>query len=275
MGKEKNITKEEIMSLIKKRLFGKDIAKELGITRRTLYNKMEKFGIKLDTSPRFNTSIFDTIDSEEKAYWLGFLYADGYVSSIHKQVEISLKGEDFDHLVKFSKFLQDDRKDPIKLSDVKLGEKTFSRCRYLLGDEHFHERLCELGCTPKKSLILTFPDKSTFTDEDLVYDFIRGYIDGDGSLSNTRSGRLQISLIGTIDFLMSIKELFPEFGKIYTSKRNPNVHSIACTANNADKVAEKLYRHATVYLDRKYRKFAALCKTGSETSGKNGEGCDS
>ena len=30
---------------------------------------------------KFNESIFDNIDSEEKAYWLGFIYADGYISS--------------------------------------------------------------------------------------------------------------------------------------------------------------------------------------------------
>lgn len=274
MSKEKKITKEEIESLIKKRLFGKDIANQLGITRRTLYNKMEKFGLRLDTSPRFNVNVFDIIDCEEKAYWLGFLYADGYVSSIHKQVEISLKGEDIGHLIKFSKFLQDDRKNPVKVSKVRIGEKSFSRCRYIIGDDHFHQRLCELGCIPKKSLTLTFPDKNIFTDESLIYDFIRGYVDGDGSLSNTSTGRLQIDIIGTVDFLTSIKEIFPEFGGIYTDKRNHNVHSIVCSANNADRIAKRLYETATIYLDRKYKKFAALCKN-SETSGKNGEGCDS
>lgn len=272
MSKEKKILREEIELLIKERLSGEEIAKKLGITRRTLYNKMEKFGLRLNTSPRFNIFAFDTIDSEEKAYWLGFLYADGYVSSIHKQVEVSLKGEDFDHLVKFSKFLQDERIDPVKLSDVKSKEKLFSRCRYIIGNDHFHKRLCELGCTPKKSLTLIFPDKNIFSSEKLIYDFIRGYVDGDGSLSNTTSGRLQMDVIGTIDFLTSVREIFPEFGNIYTDKRNPNVHSIACSANNADKVAEKLYGHATIYLDRKYKKFAALRKISSDTSGKNGEG---
>lgn len=34
----------------------------------------------------------------------------------------------------------------------------------------------------------------------------------------------------------------------------------------------KLYGNATIYLDRKFEKFAALCKLYSEKSGKNGEG---
>lgn len=256
----KEVAKERIEELIKQRLTGKEIASILGITRRTLYNKMEKFGIHLDTSPRFNISVFDIIDSEYKAYWLGFLYADGYVSSNHKQVEVSLKGEDFEHLVKFSKFLQDERDSPVKISTIVSGGKEFTRCRYIVGNEHFYNRLIDLGCVPKKSLILTFPDKGIFTDQKLIKDFVRGYVDGDGSLSNTASGRLQISMIGTIDFLESIRNMFPEFGNIYTDKRNSNVHEIVCSANNADCVAKQLYENANIYLERKYKKFAELCK---------------
>ena len=29
----------------------------------------------------YNKNVFDTIDTEEKAYWLGFIYADGYLNS--------------------------------------------------------------------------------------------------------------------------------------------------------------------------------------------------
>lgn len=256
----KEIAKERIEELIKQRLTGKEISEILGITRRTLYNKMEKFDLHLDTSPRFDTTVFDIIDSEYKAYWLGFLYADGYISSNHKQVEVALKGDDYEHLVKFSKFLQDNRNSPVKLSRTILGGKEYTRCRYIVGNEHFYNRLIDLGCVPKKSLILKFPDKSVFLSSRLIMDFIRGYVDGDGSLSNTVSGRLQISIIGTIEFLESIKEIFPEFGNIYTDKRNPNVHEIVCSANNADSVAKQLYGSANIYLDRKYKKFAELCK---------------
>ena len=51
----------------------------------------------------YNTSIFKQIDTEEKAYWLGFLYADGYVSD--KGVELALKESDYNHLIKFDRFI--------------------------------------------------------------------------------------------------------------------------------------------------------------------------
>lgn len=54
----------------------------------------------------FNESYFEVIDTEDKAYWLGFLYADGNIY-YHKdkngdrkggKVELSLKSDDFNHL---------------------------------------------------------------------------------------------------------------------------------------------------------------------------------
>ena len=52
-----------------------------------------------------NEHFFDTIDTQEKAYWLGFLFADGNVSNISNTVSISLKGDDIAHLEKFKIFI--------------------------------------------------------------------------------------------------------------------------------------------------------------------------
>ena len=55
-------------------------------------------------------------------------------------------------------------------------------------------------------------------------------------------------------------------------KTGSTLYKISCCSDKADKVAMKLYGNATIYLDRKFEKFAALCKLYSEKSGKNGEG---
>ena len=58
---------------------------------------------------------FDVIDTEEKAYWLGFIYADGYISSIDKAgFEIALKAEDSNHLHKFNRFMEHKRQCKIR-----------------------------------------------------------------------------------------------------------------------------------------------------------------
>ena len=62
----------------------------------------------------FSESIFQTIDSPEKAYWLGFLYADGY-NSYKGIVSLCLNEEDVDHLEKFKKILN--------AKDIKLQKK--------------------------------------------------------------------------------------------------------------------------------------------------------
>ena len=67
--------------------------------------------------------------------------------------------------------------------------------------------LNNIGCTPKKSLMLKFPDKSVFKYNKLIIDFIRGYFDGDGCISyhrNTKSVSPYCSIISTNEFLTSI-----------------------------------------------------------------------
>lgn len=48
---------------------------------------------------------FEKIDNEEKAYWLGFLYADGNVSLKEDKIELSLAEKDLNHIKKFKNFI--------------------------------------------------------------------------------------------------------------------------------------------------------------------------
>ena len=72
---------------------------------------------------KINEHIFDTIDTEEKAYWLGFLFADGNVSKRDNCFEMSLAEKDKEHLEKFNNFINHSRN--IKLKKVKLNNKVF------------------------------------------------------------------------------------------------------------------------------------------------------
>ena len=262
MGKYKEVT-NELIALVQQGKTGKQISQILNINYTTVHRKLRKLNLNLpnrNNELKFNNKVFDSIDTEEKAYWLGFLYADGSVSSKNNHVELSLKGDDKNHLEKFKSFLSS--KNPVRIGIAKCGDKIYSRCRFTATDSHFRNKLIELGCIPNKSLILKFPNKSIFTSQDLLIPFIRGYVDGDGCLSYTKNGRLIIEIIGTKEFLSEIIALYPDIftSTFHKDKRRPNSNTyyIACSYSKADKFAILLYDNATIYLDRKYNRFAVL-----------------
>lgn len=262
MGKYREIT-NQILELYKQGKTGTEIAKALNTSRQVVYRKLDKIGIKIPNyhnSLKFDNTVFDIIDTEEKAYWLGFLYADGSVRANTNTVELDLKGDDIEHLQKFNSFIKNQM--PVKLGTTQCNNKKFIRCRCAITNGHFHSRLIELGCIPNKSLILKFPNRDIFTDKNLIRHFIRGYVDGDGCLTYTSTGRLVIEIIGTKEFLEEIIIEYPNiFNKsFHKDKRrlNSNTYYISCSANKADMFASILYNDSKIYLQRKYDRFAVL-----------------
>jgi intein/homing endonuclease len=195
----------------------------------------------------FDTKVFDVIDTEEKAYWLGFSFADGYISD-DGNYELSLGAKDYNHLLKFGEFIKN--KDKVRLKDY--------RCRCSMRNKHFCDTLNNYGHTPRKSLTLKFPDLSIFKSKDLIRHFIRGYIDGDGCIGIYKN-TAKISILGTIDFLNSINKILPNKGNIRLPK-NKNQYVFESYGPKAHKNLEYLFKDSTIYLDRKYTKYQDICR---------------
>lgn len=254
--------KGEIILLLKEGKTRTDIAKKYMVNIGKVTRWLKDFGINVKDYYEFrlsyNVHVFDTIDNEEKAYWLGFLYADGCVSYNASRnsycIGFALKSTDFEHLKKFKDFLQDTRESAIRISTRTLNGKEFEACSYHIYNEHLAKTLINLGCIIRKSLTLTFPDSNVFKKPNLVFDFIRGYVDGDGCLSHKRKSPL-ISILGTNEFLTEVIKYLPQFNKVYKSG---NQFVVSTSGDKAKVIANKLYGHATIYLDRKYEKFKAL-----------------
>lgn len=253
---------EELIKLNNSGYTQREMAKMLNVDRTTIQRHLKKLGLSTPNyhnELKFDNTVFDNIDTEEKAYWLGFLYADGSISSVDNNVELSLNGGDYEHLNKYKQFLK--HTSEVKLGVSKCNERTYSRCRFCVTDKYFKKRLIELGCTPNKSLTLSFPDLSIFSSFELVYSFIRGYVDGDGCIGFTKDGKPTLSIMGTKEFLLGIKNLFPDkFGNTFiVDKRRPNgALTIKCSRQKAKFVLEKLYNNSSIYLQRKYDRFAVL-----------------
>lgn len=234
---------------------------------------------------KIDDTVFDVIDTEEKAYWLGFIFADGYINSDpvdnkhypHYTFECSLQISDVAHLEKMRKFFK-------MRNDLGTDEK---RCRLSFDSKHLWETLNNYGCTPRKSLTLKFPDESIFketekyTIKDLLIHFIRGYWDGDGCLTYKRLTYPVISCISTEDFLTGIQRIFKTNKNLYNNnnvKDNTITKVIKYNGKEAFKFTKLMYSNAKIYLNRKYKKYLEYCRIFEKSdilSQTNiGEGCD-
>ena len=207
-------------------------------------SNMSKYSIDID--------YFNIIDSEHKAYWLGFIFADGCILK-DGSFEMSLAGVDKDHIYKF---LYDVN------CDAKVNRKTVNN-KYIaykmyIKNEKFSESLIKHGCVNNKSLILKFPET---VPNNLMKHFIRGYFDGDGCISvNTEKSQpnIRITFTGTKNMLDGIQGfLYKECGLSKTSyEKAGKAYEFGWGGiNNMRTFYNYLYTNATIYLDRKYEKF--------------------
>lgn len=261
------------------------IGEKYGIERHSFSRRLKELGYEVinhQNKVKFNEHIFDIIDTEEKAYWLGFIFADGYVSKTGNKFELSLKASDTSHLEKFNKFVGGEA-NKVKINKVYCNNIKCERCRWNISNKHFREQLISLGCIPQKSLILQFPDESIFKSKDLIRHFIRGYWDGDGCLSwrNKEHTIPSISVLGTEDMLEGIKRNVPgifNYSLHLNNKENTFTYVLSADNKVAFNVTQYLYSNSTIYLQRKYETYQIYCRLYEKSyrglENKNGEPCD-
>lgn len=227
------------------------IARYLHISRGRLSTYLKKQNIEVinrQNSHPIYSNIFDTIDTEEKAYWLGFLYADGYVSSKTNHIELTLSIKDYTHILKFANFIN--YQGSIGKNDIKV--------RVSFQDKKMHQDLIDKGCVPNKSLILTFPTNDIVPDN-LVVHFVRGYIDGDGyiGMHTNNFGRLSITC-GSIDFIKDLIKIMQWKEKRIRKDKRSNAYNVEWAGLYVTNMLEQLYKNATVYLNRKQEKYLQI-----------------
>lgn len=233
----------------------RDLCKKYGINRMFFGGYLLAKGVDVySRKSHVNDYIFEKIDNEEKAYWLGFMYADGSVCKFRTsyRIELSLQEGDIEHLRKFAKFLGL-QKEPA----YREKQKAY---RIMFGSRKVAEDLISLGCTNKKSLTLKFPTK---VPDELLQSFIRGYFDGDGCLSVIKhpfKKSPNMAILGTIEFLTSLRN-YLKLGEmpIKKCKRNDsNNYYMKFHVDDARKFLHYIYDNANIYLQRKYDKFLEL-----------------
>lgn len=196
----------------------KDIRQKYGISEVHAKFCITSNGVKIRSTSdlkrkyTFNEHYFDEIDTEDKAYWLGFLYADGFIL----KNRIKNRGSDSlgitlaetEPLEKFNKSIESNT--PIyHFKQTGYCIKS-NRYRLVFKSDHMVKMLEKWGCVSRKTFDLVFP---TFLTQKLIPHFIRGYFDGDGSVfyystrqnSNTYTN-LGVSICGTQAFLTNFAD---------------------------------------------------------------------
>lgn len=221
----------------------------------------------------YNEDYFKKIDTSEKAYWLGFLYADGCITRFYRNeklksmsLELTLQDEDCEHLIKFRDALESNV--PIQHKIIK---NKYKSDRIVINCTNMCRDLINLGCTPTKSLTLEFPNNNILPDEYLG-DFIRGYFDGDGGVSYTegmyynrarnkeyKQYNYVCYFCGNKQFLTKLKYILErnniKVSDLKEDKRSNAINIYIYGSQNIEVFKNFIYKNNSVNLSRKYDKF--------------------
>lgn len=211
---------------------------------------------------------FSIIDTEEKAYWLGFLYADGCLSTREYEytIRLTLQAKDAAHVENFRKAIKAEHHVSTVRSTFEYKGETKPRTAtaIVISSKQMWEDLNRLGCTPTKTFTLVFPTSDQVPDH-LLHHFVRGYFDGDGCMWISKNKQSSIaSFVSSKAFIERLEKLLKEhFGVIKTYVREHHATKgvfYLCVKRVTDIIAlsEHLYRNSTVYLSRKRLAFDAV-----------------
>lgn len=244
----------------------KKIAEIYGLNRKTVSNILRKNGVT--SNPKYTReinceklrkynykvadNIFRKINTEEKAYWLGFLYADGYISEHSNTISLSLKEEDIEHIYKFRSFLGLEEK-PIRAKRKNINNKIKISYEFSFNSFEAKECLIQLGCTPNKTFTLKFPTKNQVPGR-LIQHFLRGYIDGDGCIY-VHQNKISVEVLGTYSFLDGYKKWISLGNSRIYDIKNSKIKRVINSNLQAKQILNKIYKNASVFLERKYIKY--------------------
>lgn len=228
-----------------------------------------------------NFNYFDVIDTPNKAYWLGFLFADGYIarreritSANSKRIEynlkISVKDSDDEILAKLIKDLESNY--PIHYYNIKSSFGDTREARLFITNKYMVEKLYnEYGIIPNRTSIQKILN---ILPENLYRYFILGLFDGDGSFTfyyiheNHRKILLRFGgseeILRFIESILIKEQLVAPIQRQLERRHKEGDGTWRCLTfagmNNCVQILNWLYQDSPIYLERKYQKYLNVLK---------------
>ena len=234
-----------------------EISKVVGrgdITIRTWLRKLNIYDPKRDKNlcDYTNLDFFHNIDTEEKAYWLGFIYDDGCISK-GDRLSINLSKLDSLHLQKLANIFNKRLYILKNYNDVILTVYSKDLC---------YDLFC-CGINKLKTYEETTTVLNSFS-QNLIRHFIRGYFDGDGSVGwqNDNKRLCYFCFVGSNDFLVKAQKIMehfiPDLTKVKIGMANVIPRLNYSSHSNMISIYNWLYCDSTIFLERKKNKFEEI-----------------
>lgn len=241
----------------------REVIDKYGIRKTETLNsilRVRGFGTEAKNLKIYNRNLFDSIDTEEDAYWLGFITADGYVMETRGWLSIKLGLVDRGHLVKFLRyagFAESEIESEIKIEKGGSGQDIVCAKLYT---PQIVKNLVALGVRQGKSCKEEFYP----VREDLIRHYIRGYFDGDGGFVNSSKRKVidRAQIVGSEQFLNEVLRRLILDGIPLRNKVNNktgDLYALFITSlENVYNFSNYLYKDSIINLDRKYKQYKEI-----------------
>lgn len=270
MTKPIEIDKQDLYDLyVIQEMSTKDIAKIYSTTSKTIRLRLHKYGFEVRQSTtinrkyKINENYFDSIDTQNKAYVLGLLCADGWLGrnkygNLNK-IGFAFQSKDLELL----EFIANELNYTGNIKQAN-GAYTFTLCSTYLAS-----KVSQYEILDNKSLTLDIGAVVSHIDEGLIPSFILGYFDGDGGIycslgSNKKTLQWSCGFTGTKDTCLFLKSYF-DTGFLVDEKSKSGLvytYKISGRLKVADALSKLYENHEGYCLKRKRDRFLS-CKKSS------------
>lgn len=202
-----------------------------------------------------NEDYFKNIDTSEKAYWLGFIMADGCITRRKNNGELSfiitIQQSDHNHLIKMAKAFDFDP-NKIKKGSKLRRETTCYYSQIRTYNQEFCKNLYSHGIIERKSGYESLPKE---IPDNLIRDFVRGFYDGDGNIDERQKSVTVSSMSKQI--LIDIQRWFLTKNiettpiRISIQKSKKEFYSLYVRHKSLPRFADYIYYDGCISLDRK------------------------